>query len=447
MERRWWTLAVACAGTALLLLDVTVVNVALPDIRRSLGADLEALQWVIDAYALALAATLLASGSLADRHGRRLAFVAGAAVFGVASLVCGAAESPGLLNAGRALQGLGGAAIFATSLALIAQDFEGRERGTALGIWGAVSGAALAVGPLAGGALVDGAGWRWIFLVNVPICLALAVAALVRLRESRDPSARPADWLGVVTFSAASFLLVYALIRGNADGWGSPRIVAGLVATGILAIAFVAIERRREHPVLDPALFRIPAFSGTAIVAFAQSFALYPLFLFVALYLQELAGATPFETGLRLLPVTGALLLVAPLSGRLAGSVPLRYPLAAGLALIGTGVLLMRAIAPDSEWTALLPGFVVGGVGIGVISPALAAAMVSVVSAERTAFASGINNTFRQLGIAVGIAALGAVFQAQDDFVAGLDAVFMVAGITALAAVPLALLLVRPEEP
>ena len=447
MERRWWTLAVACAGTALLLLDVTVVNVALADIKRALGADLEALQWVIDAYALALAATLLASGSLADRHGRRLAFVAGAAVFGLASLVCGAAQSPELLNAGRALQGLGGAAVFATSLALIAQDFEGRDRGTALGIWGAVSGAALAIGPLAGGAIVDGAGWRWIFLVNVPICLALAVAALARLRESRDPTVRPVDWPGVVTFSAASFLLVYALIRGNADGWGSPRIVAGLVATGILAVAFVAIERRREHPVLDPALFRIPAFSGTAIVAFAQSFALYPLFLFVALYLQEVAGATPFETGLRLLPVTGALLLVAPLSGRLAGSIPLRYPLAAGLALIGIGVLLMRAIAPDSEWTALLPGFVVGGIGIGVISPALAAAMVSVVSPERTAFASGINNTFRQLGIAVGIAALGAVFQAHDDFVAGLDAVFLVAGITALAAVPLALLLVRPAEP
>jgi MFS family permease len=334
--------------------------------------------------------------------------------------------------------------VFATSLALIAQDFDGRERGVALGIWGAVSGAALAIGPLAGGALVEGGGWRLIFLVNVPICALLAAVGLARLRETRDPAAAPTDWPGVTAFSAASFLIVLGLIRGNADGWGSPQIVAALAAGASLAIAFVAIERRSPHPVLDPGMFLIPAFSGTALVAFAQSFAIYPLFLFVALYLQEVAGASPLETGLRLLPVTGALLVVAPLSGLLTTRMPLRLPLAAGLALIGIGVLMMRAVAPGSEWTSLLPGFVVGGLGIGVISPALAAAMVSVVSVERTGFASGVNNTFRQLGIAVGIAALGAVFQAQDDFVAGLDAVFLVAGLVALAAVPPALLLVRP---
>ena len=310
-----------------------------------------------------------------------------------------------------------------------------------------MSGVAIAIGPLAGGALVDSAGWRWIFLLNVPICAGLVAAAVFRLRETRDPLAAPTDWPGVATFSAASFLVVYALIRGNAEGWGSPVIVAALAAGGLLAVAFVVIERGRAHPVLDPRLFRIPAFSGTALVAFAQSFAIYPLFLFLALYLQEVDGATPLEAGVRLLPVTGALLLVAPLSGRLTGSVPLRYPLAAGLALIGVGVLLMRAVAPDSDWTALLPGFIVGGIGMGVISPALAAAMVSVVSPERTGFASGVNNTFRQLGIAVGIGALGAVFRGEEDFVAGLDSVFLVAGLVALAAVPFALTLsVRPRR-
>src|SRR5829696_5750115 len=197
MERRWWTLAVASAGTALLLLDVTVVNVALPAIGSSLDADLEALQWVIDAYALTLAATLLASGSLADRHGRRLAFVVGALLFAAASLLCGVADSSVLLNFGRALQGVGGAAMFATSLALIAQDFTGRDRGAALAVWGAVSGVALAVGPLVGGALVDTAGWRWIFLVNIPAAGVLALLAAVRLRESRDPSAPRTDWPGV----------------------------------------------------------------------------------------------------------------------------------------------------------------------------------------------------------------------------------------------------------
>jgi EmrB/QacA subfamily drug resistance transporter len=452
VDRRWWTLTVASAGTAVLLLDVTVVNVALPAIGHSLDADLEDLQWVIDAYALTLAATLLASGSLADRHGRRLAFTAGAVVFALASLVCGVAESTTVLNVGRALQGIGGAAMFATGLALIAQDFQGRQRGVAFGVWGAVSGAALAIGPLAGGALVDGAGWRWIFIVNIPIGALLAAAALARLRESRDPAAPSTDWPGVAVFSAASFLIVYGLIRGNADGWGSAAIVGALAGGAALAVGFVAIERRSPHPILDPGLFRDRAFSGTALVAFAQSFAIYPLFLFVALYLQEVLGATPLEAGLRLLPVTLALFVIAPLSGRLTGTLPLRVLLAAGLTLIGAGVLLMRAVSPDSDWTALLPGFLVGGAGIGVISPALAAAMIAVVTPERTAFASGVNNTFRQLGIAVGIAALGAIFQGyhvadRAGFVAGLDAVFLVAGLVALAAAPLALTLVREGSP
>ena len=455
-----FTLLAASGATALLLLDVTAVNVALPAIQRGLDASFAELQWVIDAYALTLAVVLLTTGALADRHGRRLVFLAGIAIFVAASLLCGAAGSPVVLDLARALQGVGGAAMFSSSLAILANEYRGAARGRALGIWGAITGAALALGPLAGGAIVDTLGWRWIFLLNLPLGALLAWCTVAGVRESRDDVARPLDLAGVVTFTLGCFLGVFALIRGNAEGWGSPVIVGSLAGAAVLLVAFVVIELRGRAPMLDPRLFRIPAFSGTAIVAFAQSFALYPLFLFIAIYFQNLLGFTPLETGVRLLPLTLALFVVAPISGRLTSRVPLRFLLATGLALIGAGLLLMRSVEADSEWTVLLPGFLVGGAGIGVISPALAAAMVGVLSEARTGLASGVNNTFRQLGIAVGIAALGAIFQhrlgaapeqvvpasARGVFVSGLREIFLVASLVAFAAVPLTLLLVRQRD-
>lgn len=454
-----FTLLVASGATALLLLDVTAVNVALPAIQGGLSASFAELQWVIDAYALTLAAVLLTTGVLADRHGRRLVFLAGIAVFMLASLLCGAARTATALDVARALQGVGGAAMFSSSLAILANEYQGVARGRALGIWGAVAGAALALGPLAGGATVDWLGWRWIFLLNLPLGAMLAWATLTGVRESRGP-ARPLDLPGALTFTAACFLLVLALIRGNAEGWASPGIAGALAAGVLLLLAFIGIELRSRAPMMDLRLFRIPAFSGTALVAFAQSFALYPMFLFLALYLQNLHGYSPLETGLRMLPLTLALFLVAPLSGVLTARIQLRYLLALGLALIGCGLLLMRVIDEGSEWTALLPGFLVGGAGIGVISPALAAAMVGVLSEAKTGLASGVNNTFRQLGIAVGIAVLGAIFQhrlgavpeqavppgARALFVDGLREIVAVAALVAFAAVPLALALVRPQD-
>ncbi len=455
-----FTLLAASGATALLLLDVTAVNVALPAIERGLDASFAELQWVIDAYALTLAVVLLTTGALADRHGRRRLFVTGTGVFTGASLLCGIAASPVLLDIARALQGVGGAAMFSSSLAILANEYRGAARGRALGIWGAITGAALALGPLVGGAIVDVLGWRWIFFVNLPLGLALAWLARAGVRESRAAHPGPIDRAGVVTFTLACFLLVFALIRGNAEGWSSAIIVGAIAAGTASFAAFLAVEARGRAPMLDLRLFAIPAFSGTAIVAFAQSFALYPLFLFLAIYFQNLLGFTPLETGVRLLPLTIALFVVAPISGMLTSRVELRWLLSLGLALIGTGLLLMRGIQAGSAWTVLLPGFVVGGVGIGVISPALAAAMVGVLSEERTGLASGINNTFRQLGIAVGIAALGAIFQhrlgappetvvapaARATFVGGLDAIFLVAAIVAFAAVPLTVVLVRPRD-
>ena len=441
-----------CAATAVLLLDVTVVNVALPAIQADLHASFAELQWVIDAYALTLAGVLLATGSLADRWGRRRMFVAGLGVFTLASLLCAVSGSAVLLDVARGIQGVGAAAIFSTSLALLADGFEGPARGTALGIWGAVSGAAIAVGPLVGGGLVDALGWEWIFILNLPIGVALIVVALSKLEETRDPARRARGRIRHRVLHASMFLAVFALIRGNEEGWGSPLIVGSFAAAALLVGAFVVWELRTDEPLLDLRLFRIPAFSGTAAVAFTQSVAIYPMFLFIAVYFQTLLGYGPFDTGLRLLPVTLALFAVAPISGRLTGRVSLRVLLVTGLVLLGAGLLLMRGLEPDSDWTHLLPGFLVGGFAMGVISPALAAAMVGVLPPERAGLASGINNTFRQFGIAAGIAGLGAIFDHHvrglepAGFVDGLNAIFLVAAIVAFVGAALGALLLRPAD-
>lgn len=445
-RERWITLAVVSAATAMLLLDVTVVNVALPAIRADLGASFGEMQWVIDAYALTLAATLLSAGALADRIGRRAVFAWGLALFTACSALCAVASTPVFLDLARATQGVGAAAMFASSLALLANEFQDSERGFALGVWGGVTGAALAIGPLVGGALTDELDWRWIFLVNLPIGGVLIWLTARSLPESREERARPLDLAGMTTFGATCFLATYGLIRGNEDGWGSLPITGSLIGAAVLLAAFVAVERRSEAPMLPLSLFRIPAFTGTAVVAFAQSVALYPLLLFVAIYMQVGLGLTPTETGLRILPLTLVLVVVAPISGRLTNRLPLRVPLTAGLVLIGAGLLLMRAVDTDSEWTTLLPGLLVGGLAIGVISPALAAAMVSVLPVERSGLASGINNTFRQLGIAIGIAGLGAIFEHQASetlglragIVAGLDSVLAVAAVVAFVGAILA---------
>lgn len=438
MDRnRWITLTVVSAATAVLLLDVTVVYVALPSIQRDLGTGFGGMQWVIDAYALTLAATLLGAGVLADRLGRVRIFAAGLILFTLCSAVCGAAGSGAVLNLARGAQGIGAAAMFAASLAVLANEFRGRERGFALGVWGAVTGASLAIGPVLGGLMVDGLGWRWIFLVNVPAGLVLAALCLRFVPESARPRPEPADPAGMGLFAAAGLLAVFGLIRGNETGWGSPLILGSLLGAAAVTVWFVILERRSPAPMFDPAHFRDRAFSGTALVAFCQSVAIYPLLLFLAIYLQAALGLGPTETGLRLLPMTVGILLVAPLSGRLTGRVPLRVPLVSGLLLLGLGLLLIRALAPGDPWTVLLPGMLAGGVAIGLISPALAAAMVSVLPVGESGLASGINNTFRQLGIAFGVAGLGALFDYRPgvsgpvEIVDGLRLVALVAAFIA----------------
>jgi EmrB/QacA subfamily drug resistance transporter len=411
MARKWWTLAAVCVAVFMLLLDITVVNTALPSIERDLHASFADLQWVVDAYAVSLAALVLTAGSLADRLGRRRVFAVGLAIFTVASLLCGLAPDPTSLNLARALQGVGGAVMFAVSVALIAQEFRGgRERGAAFGAFGATIGVAVAVGPLVGGAVTEGLGWEWIFFLNVPIgALALLVTAL-RLRESRDPNAARIDWAGLTTFSAALFLLVFALVRGNGEGWGSTLIVAVLVGAVLLLVAFVVVELRLADPMLPLGLFRRRSFTGVQIAAFVLSASMFSLFLYITLYLQNYLGYSPLQAGLRFLPATLVSFVVAGLTGQLVSRVPARAMLGLGLTGIGIGLLLMAGIDAGDGWTTLLPGLLVAGASIGLLNPVIAEASVSVVPSERSGMASGINQTFRQVGVSVGIAAWGALF-------------------------------------
>ncbi len=411
MERKWWTLLAVSVATFMLLLDITVVNVALPSIREDLGASFTDLQWVIDAYALTLAALVLTAGSLADRLGRRRVFAAGLAIFSVASLLCALAPDPTFLNLSRALQGVGGAIMFAVSLALIAQEFPaGRERGTAMGAYGATIGVSVAIGPLIGGALTDGLGWESIFYVNVPIGIAAIAVTYLRLRESRDPHATRIDWAGVVTFSGALFLLVLALVRGNEEGWGSTLIVSLLCGAALLMAAFVVVERRVREPMLPLGLFKRPAFTGVQLAAFAVSGSMFALFLYLTLYLQSYLELSPFEAGVRYLPITLASFFAAPIAGVLLSRVPARLMMSGALAACGVGLLLMSGIETSDEWTTLLGGFLVAGAGVGFLNPVIADVAVSVVPKEQSGMAAGINDTFRQVGVAVGIAALGAIF-------------------------------------
>jgi EmrB/QacA subfamily drug resistance transporter len=424
MDRKWWTLIAVSIATFMLLLDITIVNVALPEIEKALGSSFADLQWVIDAYALTLAALLLTGGSLSDLFGRRRVFVIGIVIFTVASALCGLAGTPLVLNLARALQGIGGAFMFATSLALLASAFQGRDRGTAFGVWGAVTGASVAVGPLVGGVLTDGIGWEAIFFVNIPIGIGAIAMTLAKVQESHAPSGGRIDWPGLVTFSGGLFGLIFALIRGNAEGWGDPLIVACLAAAVVLGIAFVLVERRSAHPMLDLSLFSKPAFAGASIAAFALSASMFSMFLYLTLYIQNILGYTPLESGLRFLPVTLLSFAIAPISGKLAERLGIRWFLGAGLFFVALGLFLMSGLEPGDDWTALLAGFMVAGGGIGLVNPPLATAAVGVVEPRRAGMASGINSTFRQVGIATGIAGLGAIFQhlVASDFLARVPA-------------------------
>src|SRR4029453_17757489 len=343
-DGRRWTLLVVCLATGVLLLNVSAPSVALPAVGRGLEAELSVLQWVVSGYSLALAATLLTAGTLADLVGRRRMFLGGLAGFAAASLLCAAAPSALALVAGRAAQGLAGAVLLSSSLALLAQDFTGPSRAGALGVWGATVAAAFAVGPLEGGLLTETLGWRAIFALDAAVALACLPVAVRRLRESRDPDAERVDWWGTLTLSLGLFLGVFALTRGDVLGWGGVPLLASAAGAALLLAAFVVVERREREPMLDLGLFAIPTFTGASVVVMVLGASTFGPFLYLTLFLLDAAGTSPTAVGLQLLPLSAAALVVSVLGGRFAGVLPVRAALPAGQLLCAAGLLAVRGL-------------------------------------------------------------------------------------------------------
>ena len=415
MKHHRITLTVVCIATAMLMLDIAVVNTALPNIGRDLHTGLGGLQWVVDAYTLALASTVLSAGALADRLGRRKLFSIGLSLFTLASLACALAGSIAVLEAARAVQGIGAAVMFAVSLAILAHAFPGRsERAGALAAYGATIGASFAIGPLVGGALTSGLGWRWIFLINLPIGLLALAMTRARVAESRDPAARSIDWPGQSVLAAGMFLLVLALLRGNGDGWTSPQIVIELAAAALLLVAFVIIELRVRHPMLPMRTFRNRPFTAAQVGAFAISGSFFAIFLYTTLYLQDVLHLSPIQAGLVYMPGTVVCFVVSAVSAQLGErGVSMRTMISLGLGLVAIGMVALTVAGVGSSWVVILPGSIVAMIGTGLFNPSVSNVALSSLSEDQSGLAAGVNDTFRQTGIAVGIAALGALIPAQ----------------------------------
>ncbi|HET9171037.1 MAG TPA: MFS transporter, partial [Actinospica sp.] len=410
--RKWVPLIAVCLGTFMLLVDVTIVTVALPDMARRLDTTFTDLQWVLDLYALALAALLLGAGSIADRVGQRRVYLVGLVVFTAASLACGLSRNATELIAFRGVQGVGGAAMLATTVALISHLYQGRDRGTAFGVWGAVNGAAAAAGPILGGLLTQHLDWRWIFFVNLPIGIA---ALAMTIRVIPGYAAKPApgervDFAGLITFTIAAAAITFALIKGNDYGWTSTRTIALFAAGAASLCTFTIIELRAKTPLLDLSLFRARTFSGTMIGSLLLSVAAFSYLAYTSLWLQSVLGMSPVTAGLCFLPMSIAAFITASLAGRFLEHTSPQWLIGGGLLLIGAGALLQGVISTNSNWTVLIAGLAVSGVGVGLSTPSLASTAVAAVGYQRAGMASGAVNTARQLGNALGIAVLGVVF-------------------------------------
>jgi EmrB/QacA subfamily drug resistance transporter len=411
--RQRWTLLLVCAATFMLLLDVTVVTVALPTIEKDLNASLSDLQWVIDAYTLVLAVLLLPAATLGDRLGRRRLFLGGLVLFTAGSLACALAPSALTLELFRAFQGIGGAVLFATGTPLLRAEFSGAALPRALGFFGATIGGATAIGPLAGGALTDAFGWRSIFYINLPVGVLVFAAGVARLRESRGPSGGRADWPGTAAITVALTALMFALIRGNALGWGSVAIIVLFVVAAAGLAAFVGYELRATAPMADLRLFARRSFAATGFIAFAVSATVIGVISYLALYLQNTLDYSPVQGGLRFLALSLVSFAVAPLTGRLIGRVPMRVLLGTAMVAATAGLASMARLSADSGWLVLLPGFILSGIGLGICSTALSTAALSAVEPARAGMAAGMVNTLRQVGTAAGVAVLGALFTSR----------------------------------
>ena len=454
-NRKWWTLAAVAFGLFMIMLDNTVVNVALPSIEQDLHISISELEWIVTAYALTFAALLITGGKLGDLYGRRRLFVIGLVVFTLSSLACGFAPSASFLIGARAVQGVGAALMNPATLSIITHTFPPKERGQAIGIWAGVSALALAIGPLAGGLIVDNINWNWIFFVNVPVgAIGIVVSQLV-IPESRDTSHEQSiDLPGLATSGLGLFALSYGLIEGNQKGWTSPEILAFFVAAVVLLVGFVLLERHQRLPMLDLSLFRIGSFAGANLVAMLVSLGMFGVFFFVSLYVQNILGYSPTKAGAIFLPMTLLIIVVAPIAGRMSDRVGSRWLMGAGMTIVGVSLLLYQRTGIHSDFWTLLPAMLLGGVGMAMtMSPMTSAAMGS-VPVDKAGVGSGVLNSFRQVGGSLGIAMIGAILASYlhhparsaagaQDYVNGLHAALLVSAAITFAAALVAVVLVR----
>jgi EmrB/QacA subfamily drug resistance transporter len=456
MTRQRITLIVVSIATAMLMLDIAVVNTAMPSIARDLDAQLGDLQWIVDAYTLALATVVLTAGSIADRIGRRRVFLAGLVVFTAASAGCAAAPDVHVLDAARAIQGLGAAMLFAASLPLLTHAFPGeRERAGAFAVYGATIASSFALGPLVGGALTSGISWEWAFLVNVPLGIGAYVATRRGVEESFDPRPRRVDWAGQATLTAGLFLLVLALLRANDVGWGATHTLVELGAAAAALAAFVAVERRVTDPMMPLGLFRNRRFTGAQVSVLAISASFYAVYIYLSVYLQAVVGLSAIGAGLAFLVPSLVSVVASGATAKMLERVPAWTLAAGGLALSALGQLAMLPLQVDSAWTVLLPGAFLGMIGAGIFNPSVSGEAMGSLPEHQSGLAAGVHDTFRQAGIAVGVAALGAFIPAGGvlsggdpaGFVGGLHhALIAGAAISALGAVAAVVLLRRRED-
>ena len=413
-NRKWWTLGAMCFALFMIMLDNTVVNVALPSIQKDLGASISGLEWTINGYTLSFAVLLATGGRLGDIFGRRRMFLCGVVIFTLSSATAGFAGDATSLVVSRIVQGVGAALMMPATLSIITNAFPASERGKAMGMWAGVSALALAVGPVLGGFLTEHVSWRAIFYLNIPVAIGAVTAALFAVRESRDTSVgREVDFAGVATLTTGLTALILALVEGNGWGWGSPEIVALLAGAVLGLTAFVAIERRVKVPMVDFSLLSDRNFLGAVVVALIVSFAMLGVFFFLALYMQDVLGYSPLEAGVRFLPSTLMIVGVAPLAGRLSDRYGPRWLIAGGLTVVAASLYSFSGIAVDSGYLDLLPGFMLLGIGIAMTMSPMTSAAMNAVPVQKAGIASGVLSMFRMVGGSLGVAVTGAIFQAR----------------------------------
>jgi EmrB/QacA subfamily drug resistance transporter len=451
-NRQWWTLAAVAFGLFMIMLDNTVVNVALPTIREDLGITISQLEWVVNGYALTFGVLLLTGGKLADLLGRRLIFIVGLGIFAASSLACGLAENAELLVGARVVQGVGAALMNPATLSIITATFPPARRGMAIGIWAGVSALALAIGPLVGGVITQHVGWSWIFFINVPIGVLGIAAARAFIDESRDTShEQRLDPAGLVTSAVGLFALTYALIETNHHSWTSGRIIGLFSIAAIALAAFVVLELRQRIPMLDLSLFRDPTFAGANTAMMLVGLAMFGVFFFVSIYLQNVLGFSATEAGATFLPMTVLIILVAPQVGRLSDRLGQRWFVAGGLTLVSLSLLLFTRLDVDSTFWTALPGLLVGGLGMGMAMTTMTAAAMGSVPVDKAGVGSAVINSMRQVGGSLGIAVMGALLATQFDvnrptrvdFVDGFHLGLRVAAAIALAGAILAAVTIR----